>query len=196
MNAWRSVSPLGAASVIAYLAVVATIEASDLVGWQSLAASPAAIAHGRLWLLLTSGLVVEGLPVAQLVVLAVVLAFALARLGAAHLWAVALAAHVGAALVAYAGVGVLWLIDATLVAPREPDYGTSVVMAGELGALAARGGRRAALVVGVASLAGFGVGLVDSSTLANAEHVLGFAIGALAIAVLDRDAVRRAWAAS
>lgn len=176
----------GVVSVLAYLAAVAVIEATGRPDWHSLSASPDAVAHGRVWLMLTSGLVVEGVVWAQLAVLAAVLGLALWRFGALRLWAVALAAHVGSALLAYAAVGVLWLVDASLVDVREPDYGISAVMAGELGALAAGGGRRTALLVGVLALAGFGIGLADASTLANAEHLLAFAIGALTIFLLDR----------
>ncbi len=184
----RSPSPLGMASVALYVVVVAVVEATGWPTWSSLASSPDAIAHGRGWLLLTSGLVVDGIPSVQLVVLAAVLGVALARLGTVRLWIVALSAHVGAALIAYLGVLVLWLVDPGSVDPREPDYGVSVVLAGELGALAVTGGRRMALTVGALALVGFGIGLGESSVLANVEHVLGFAIGAGAIWVLDRPA--------
>ena len=181
----------GVVSVLGYLAAVAVIEATGRPDWHSLSASPDAVAHGRVWLMLTSGLVVEGVVWAQLAVLAAVLGLALWRFGALRLWAVALAAHVGSALLAYAAVGVLWLVDASLVDVREPDYGISAVMAGELGALAAGGGRRTALLVGVLALAGFGIGLADASNWpANAEHLLGFAIGALTILLLDRRRLR------
>jgi hypothetical protein len=181
-----TVTVAGVASVVAYLAAVIVVEVTGSPDWRSLAASPDAVAHGRLWLLLSSGLVVDGVAWVQVLVLAAVLGLALWRFGAARLWAVALAAHVGSALVAYAGVGVLWLADRSLADATEPDYGISVVMAGELGALAVGGGRRTALLVGLLALAGFGVGLADASTLANAEHLLGFAIGAGTLLLLDR----------
>jgi hypothetical protein len=176
----------GAASVAAYLIALAAIEATGIPDWESIASSPAAIAHGRVWLLLSSGLVIEGLPWAQLSVVTVVLVVALRQLGAVRLWIVALTAHLGAALIAYTAVAVLWLVHRSWVDADEPDYGISVVLAGELGALAARGGRRMGLLVGAAALIGFGIGVADSSVLANAEHLLGFGLGALTIAVLDK----------
>ncbi|UGS33951.1 hypothetical protein [Capillimicrobium parvum] len=182
----------GVVSVLAYLAAITAIEATGRPDWHLLAASPDAVAHGRVWTMLSSGLVVEGLASVQVAVLAAVLGLALWRFGALRLWAVAIAAHLGSALLAYAAVGVLWLVDASLVDVREPDYGISAVMAGELGALAAGGGRRTALLVGLLALAGFGIGLADASTLANAEHLLAFAIGALTIVLLDRRRLRPA----
>lgn len=185
---------LGPASVAGYLVALAVIQATGEPDRYSLAASPQAVADGRLWLLLSSGLVIDGLPWAQFAVLAAVLVVALARLGAARLWAVGLIAHVGSALIAYAALGVLWLIDRSLVdgTVHEPDYGVSVLLAGELGALAVAGGRRAALLVGGLAIAGFGIGLADSSALANAEHLLGFALGALTILALERRRLARA----
>jgi membrane associated rhomboid family serine protease len=67
-------------------------------------------------------------------------------------------------------------------------------MAGELGALAAGGGRRMALLVGAAALVGFGIGVADSSALANAEHLLGFGLGALTYVCLDRYMPQRRYA--
>jgi hypothetical protein len=189
-------TPLGAASVAAYLLALALIEATGSPDWEALASSPDEVVHGKVWLLLASGLVIEGLPWLQLTVVAVVLGAALVRLGAARLWTVALCAHVGATLIAYAGVGVLSLLDRSLASGTldEPDYGISVVMAGELGALAAGGGRRMALLVGAAALVGFGIGVADSSALANAEHLLGFGLGALTYVCLDRYMPQRRYA--
>jgi hypothetical protein len=186
-------TPFGAATVAAYLIAIAVIEAGGWPDWEVLASSPHDLVHGQVWTLLTSGLVIEGLPVLQWLVLAVVLAVALVRMGAAWLWTLALAAHVGAALIAYAGVGVLWLIDHSIVTGTvdQPDYGISVVLASMLGALAAGGGRRVAVLVAAAALIGFGIGVADSSVLANTEHLLGFAIGALGYVCLDRYMPRR-----
>jgi hypothetical protein len=183
----RARDRIGLASVVAYLVVVAAIQATGWPDWQSLAASPDQVAHGQLWLLLSSGLVIDGLPWLQFSVLAIVLGLAYVRVGAARLWAAGLVAHVGSALLAYAGIGVLNLLGAeTNGVATEPDYGVSVLLAGELGVIAVSGGRRTALLVGVLGVAGFGIGLADASTLANVEHLLGFLLGAGTILALDR----------
>jgi membrane associated rhomboid family serine protease len=178
----------GPASVGLYLGALAAIQATGRPDWETLTSSADAVAHGKVWLLLSSGLVIDGVPWLQLAVLAAVMVYALVRLGAARLWTVGLSAHVGSALLAYAGLGAIWLVDPTQTNPEEPDYGVSVLFAGLLGALATSGGRRLALVIGVLSLVGFSIGLEDASWLANAEHVLGFAIGAGLNVVLTRRA--------
>ena len=183
----RARDRIGLASVVAYLVVVAFIQAVGWPDWEALAASPDQVAHGRLWLLLSSGLVIDGLPWLQFTVLAIVLVLAYVRVGAARLWAAGLVAHVGSALIAYAGIGVLNLLGADIGdVASEADYGVSVLLAGELGVIAVSGGRRTALLVGVLGVAGFGIGLADSSTLANVEHLIGFGLGAATILALDR----------
>jgi hypothetical protein len=178
---------VGPASIVAYLVAVGVIQATGWPDWESLAASADDVAHGQVWLLLSSGLVIDGLPWLQYTVLVIVLALAYVRVGAARLWIAGLIAHIGAALLAYAGLGVLNLIgigvgDAT----TDPDYGVSVLLAGELGVIAVSGGRRTALLVGVLGVAGFGIGLADADALANVEHLLGFLLGAATILALDR----------
>jgi hypothetical protein len=183
----RARDRIGLASVVAYLVAVAAIQATGWPDWESLAASPDQVADGQIWLLLSSGLVIDGLPWLQFTVLAVVLVLAYLRVGAIRLWTAGLVAHIGSALLAYAGIGVLDLlgVDTGGVA-TEPDYGVSVLLAGELGVIAVSGGKRTALLVGILGVAGFGIGLADSSALANVEHLLGFALGAATILALDR----------
>ena len=94
----RARDRIGLASVVAYLVVVALVQATGTPDWQSLAASAADVAHGQLWLLLSSGLVIDGLPWLQFSVLVVVLALAYTRVGAARLWTAGLVAHIGAGL--------------------------------------------------------------------------------------------------
>lgn len=183
---------MGAALVAAYVAAVAIVQATGEPDWERLASSPAQVADGQVWLLLSSGLVIDGLPWLQLAVLAAVLALAVRRLGGAWTCVVALAAHVGATLIAYAGVGLLWLGDRSAVAGTvdQPDYGVSVVLAGQAGALAATAPSRAwTAAIAATALAVCAVAATTSSALATAEHLLGFAIGA-AIGAQRRFAVQ------
>lgn len=176
----------GPASVGLYLGALVAIQATGRPDWETLASSADAVAHGHVWLLLTSGLVIDRVEWLQLAMLAAVMVVALARLGAARLWTVALSAHVGATLLAYAGVGVIWLIDPFQTDLDEPDYGISVLFAGLLGALATSGTRQLAAIIAIVSVAGFSIGLEDASWLANVEHVLGFLIGAALNLALTR----------
>jgi hypothetical protein len=193
----RARDRIGLASVVAYLLAVAFVQATGTLDWEDLAASADDVAHGQVWLLLSSGFVIDGLPWLQFTVLVIVLALAYVRVGAARLWAAGLTAHIGAALLAYAGLGVLNVLGIDVGdATTDPDYGVSVLLAGELGVIAVSGGRRTALLVGVLGVAGFGVGLADADALANVEHLLGFLLGAATILALDRWRPRTAPAAS
>ncbi|MGB2953727.1 MAG: hypothetical protein WBB74_10125 [Gaiellaceae bacterium] len=155
-----------------------------------LASSPDALAHGKLWLLLTSGFVVAGPPVVQLAAIGVFAWLLLRARGARVLLDAALAGHVGSALVAYAGVAFLLLVDPQLVhhVSSAPDYGVSCVLAGLLGAITAttwqrrRAGHRSRLELGVPLL---GIGVIAALTglspgLSTSEHALAFGLGMLA----------------
>jgi hypothetical protein len=188
---------IGPASVALYLVVVAAIQATGWPDYEALAASPGDVAHGQVWLLVTSGLVIDGVPWLQYAVLVVVMALAYVRAGAARLWTAGLIGHIGSALLAYAGIGLLNLIGVdTGGVADEPDYGVSVLLAAELGVIAVSGGRRTVLLVGLLGLAGFGIGLADSTILANTEHLLGFGLGAGTILLLDLRADRHVSGAS
>ena len=150
-----------------------------------LASTPAGVAAGRAWTLVTSGLVIDGRPVPQLVGAALVVGGVVRGLGGPTFWRVAAAGHVGATLIAYAGIGVLWLGRPADVAGvvHRPDYGISAVWAAALGALlvagVARSGRHrhAYLVASVVFATGF-VALVPlEGELADFEHLLAFVLG-------------------
>jgi len=166
----------------AYLAVVAFG-----ISGPGLHSSADRVADGDLWLLLTSALnVVPELDVPQWILLAASVAVVIWRHGPRLWWSVALAGHVGAAVVSYAVIGLAVALgsgsaDATA---GESDYGISIVLAATLGALAAGGfavpaARRTrtdvgAMVLGLVGLAGmiaFSVGWYDM------QHVIGYAIG-------------------
>jgi hypothetical protein len=189
----------GALLAAAYLLLVAGLELLQRTGgWPrpgALASSPAGIAAGNVWALVTSGLVIDGPPVVQLAGTAVTAFAVLELLGATAFWAAVAIAHLGSAVIAYAGVGVLWLVagadvDAVVDAP---DYGISCVWAGAAGALltavlAARGSRlRIAALVGGAALLVAGA---PGDGLAGVEHGLAFVLGGLTAVALGRRGAR------
>lgn len=164
-------------------------------GWPDpadLASTASGVEHGRVWTLLSSMLPVSEYPAAELAGCALTVAVALRVLGGLRFWAVALASHLGSALIAYAGIAVLWLLDpvAASDAAVEDDYGISAVWLGTIGAITAvlyqEGRRRVALgVAGVAVAASIALG-TDSDWLPVAEHLLALAIGAAVAVALAR----------
>jgi len=182
---------LGAEIAALYLAAVLAVfvveRSTGLVDPGGLASSPAALAAGKVWTLLTSGFLIDGAAAPQLAITAA-LAFGALHCGGSRLfWAAAAAGHIGSTLIAYAGVGLVSLIDQRLVdgVVRSPDYGISCVWAAGLGVVAAgawlRGGRRGRLIAS----ASFGILVavtVYSQGIATVEHGLAWILGA-AVAV-------------
>jgi hypothetical protein len=184
----------------AYLVAVAVLEATrDTAGFPDptdLAASPAAIASGKLWLLFTSALPVAGRPVLglggttvsviEVVGLSLSVAVLVSRHGGAIFWLVAIAGHVGGTLLTYGGVGVLWLVDHDTVSSvvHTLDYGVSAVWLAVLGGLAVSfyGDRRHLLPFAACVAAGL-IGATLFSGFADAEHALAFVLGALVVAL-------------
>jgi hypothetical protein len=187
----RPDSSLERAAVLAAVAWLATSTILTVAwrraGWPDpadLASTASGVEHGRVWTLLSSMLPVSEYPFAELAGCALTVVVALRVLGGLRFWAVALSSHLGSALIAYAGIGVLWLLDpaAASDAAVEDDYGISAVWLGTIGALAAvlydAGRRRAALAVaGTAVAASIAIG-TDSDWLPVAEHLLALTIGA------------------
>jgi hypothetical protein len=149
--------------------------------------TPAALAAGHVWLLLTSALIVSGPPLLELAGLAIAAAVLVSRRGPGAFWRAAIGGHVGATLIAYAGVGILWLTSREVVegVVDQPDYGVSAVWLGVLGAIAANlwcesreGGwtTRHAVMLGVCATAVV-IGAVFFPPLSAAEHTLAFLIG-------------------
>lgn len=187
---------VGAAAAAAWLLCVAAIEAARAASGgptvDDLAATPAGVAAGKAWQLLSSGLLVSGVPVVQLIGATVVVAATIRLLGARRFWVTALVAHVGSALLVYAVVGVLWLLARSHAQGliHKEDFGISCVWLGALGALAAYGlGRRrlraayAALLLGVPALV---LVLLPTGRLAPPEHAAAWLLGAATYAALSR----------
>lgn len=185
---------------MAYLLAVAVIDVlrSDGEGpvVRALASSPSGVASGHVGRLVTSGLVIAGDPGARVLGPLVVAVAALVLLGPSIFWWAAFVGHVLATLVAYAGIGVLWLVDRSAVAAvvDAPDYGISCVVAGSFGVLlAAVVRRRPRVQIGgaIAACAAVAVVAPFGDGLARAEHALAIVLGTLIGLVLER---RDPWA--
>ncbi|HTU15084.1 MAG TPA: hypothetical protein VMF31_07795 [Solirubrobacterales bacterium] len=153
-------------------------------------ASADRVADGRVWLLLTSALnVVVELDEVQWLMLAVVTAAVIYRLGPRLWWTVSLTGHVGSAIISYGLIEIAVALGSgsAEITARESDYGISIVLAAGLGALTAsallareRGdfgaADRAALIAGLAGLAGM---FAVSFGWYDIQHLIGYVIGFL-----------------
>lgn len=190
-----------------YLLCVAVLEVTrGTAGFPDpadLAASPAAIASGKVWLLFTSALPVAEKPVLglgsttvsilEIAGLTLAVALLVRRRGGATFWLAALAGHVGGTLLTYAGVGVLWLVDHDTVrgVVNTLDYGVSAVWLAALGGLAVTawqapgrfGGDRRELLLFTTCVAAGVIGATLFPLLADVEHGLAFALGGLVVAL-------------
>jgi hypothetical protein len=194
------------ALAVSYLVSVTGLEATRLAyGFPSprgFAASPAAIAAGKVWLLATSALLVSGAPalglgptpvsLLELAAFVAAVALLLSWLGGAAFWRAAIVGHVVATLLVYAGVGLIWLASHDLVSGvlHDPDYGVSSIWLAVLGALSIsasermRAGERRGLelaLISACSVAGL-AGATLFSGFVDAEHGFAFAFGALVTA--------------
>ena len=168
------------------IAAIAAVRAADQgrVSVHELACSPAAVAAGRLWTLVTSAFIVDGPPVPQLLMTGVV-AVAVAHLADARAWwLAAIAGHLGATFVAYAGIALVYAVDRGTADAviHAPDYGISAIWAATTGVLLVhlhRGGAHPRVTAAcTAGLLGAFVALVGvDGELADVEHLLAFVIG-------------------
>lgn len=147
-----------------------------------MAATLRAIGEGKLWLLLTSGLVADTPWLPSLIGFAVVLAVALAVLPARQLIAAAGVGQVASTLVVYGALGLTRLVDAHAFAPAVdlPDFGVSATIAAWIGALAAVAWARhdhRLVVAGCFACLGVGLAFRPTLTFLDAEHLVAFAIG-------------------
>ncbi|MEA2255176.1 MAG: hypothetical protein QOG35_1221 [Solirubrobacteraceae bacterium] len=183
------------------VAVLAGLRQIALVDPDALASTPARVAHGEWWGLVTSGLVVEGQPLPQIAGLAIAAVLLIRRAGSGALWRAAATAHVGSAVIAYAVVGLIALATPSAVqrVAEFPDYGISCVCGGILGALAVtavvgvrrHGPRREAALV-LLCVAWLVASVAAWPRLTAAEHLLSFLLGAAVVGVPALRASRRA----
>ena len=163
-----------------------------LVSPADLASSPASLAAGKVWLLLTSGFVVEGPPLPQILALAVLAVLVIRFRGSRTFWTASLAGHVGSTLVVYAVVGLAWWADPHAVAGviHSPDYGISCIWSAGLGAIAAgawaapepRSIRTRRILIPAGALTVLtAVTALSTSEIARSEHLIAFLLGALVV---------------
>ena len=165
----------------AYLAAVVLIAlARAVTGHPSvadLALTPDDLAAGHVWLFATSGTIVNGSVVPQLVALVATIVVCVERFGARFCVVVMFVAHVGATLLAYA-VLLVATGDADGSHNRTFDYGTSAVWLGLLGALMVDWLHRGRRLPAAAACATAVAGAVLFPLMPALEHAFAFALGA------------------
>ena len=186
--------------LVAYLVAVGALQLVRALTGQPhpavLAVSPAQLARGEVWRLATSALPVSRFAFLEIAGAVTAIALAVRAFGLGVFAIAAVLGHVGSTLVAYAGVGVMWLADPHWIGGlvEDADYGISAVWFAALGLLAvALGARRRAL--GVALFGGcvaVSFALLElSDWLAFAEHVLSLCFGAATgVVAMRRRAAR------
>lgn len=171
----RSAAALaGATGAISVVTAINRLGGLDV---RTLAATPQAIADGRIWLLLTSASLADKPAVASILGFFVVGLATLVLCGARVVWLSAALGHVGSALVVYLAITTAHRVVTT------PDYGTSAMIAAWIGAIAYIGWRRGlrvgsiGLVLGAAAIGWLCKG---NLTILDTEHAFALFFGAAA----------------
>jgi hypothetical protein len=160
---------------------------SGVMAVRTVAASPQQIAAGKLWLLVTSGLLVQKPLGLSLVSFAALGALTLIACGYRVLAWSALVGHVLSTLVVYGLLGIGWAASSELFGRiwAAPDYGVSAITAAWLGAVASLAWRssgknraeQALVAIGCLAIAALGWMIRGHLNLLDSEHVLAFATG-------------------
>jgi hypothetical protein len=182
---WPNV--VGLLALVALVSSLTALERSGALSLANLAASPREVADGRVWLLVSNGLIAANPLFWSLLSFCGLGFVTLAVCGSRIFWVAAVVGQTLSTVLAYALIGVGRLLEpgAFHQLVSASDYGVSAISAAWLGALAAAGWRkrsestaRAVIVlscVAAASLAWFvrgrGLNALDS------EHVFAFIIG-------------------
>jgi lambda repressor-like predicted transcriptional regulator len=176
-----------AVSALTTTAGVATLASrSAWLGRSQLAASPRAIAQGRVWLLLTSGVVADRPWLASLLGLAIVAFVALSVARTQLVVLAALAGQVLATLAVYGCVGLSRVLHPGVfhALMNTPDIGLSAIIAAWIGVVAQIfwGRYRSRRARALNALGCIGCGLIGlafrpSLTVLDTEHIVAFALG-------------------
>ncbi len=184
-------SPSAIGLVLAFVLTVSALtaaQAAHAISVEALAASPRNVAAGKVWLLVSSGLVVQSPLALSLLSFTLLALLTLFVCGSQVLWAAAFLGHVCSTLIVYATIGVAGLGDADRVrhVAALQDYGVSAIAAAWLGATAAVAWRRrgprlmdkAPIVLSCLAVALFAWMLRGHLNVLDSEHMLAFGIGA------------------
>jgi hypothetical protein len=167
------------------------------VGVSNMAASPDAIAKGKVWLLLTSGIVADRPWLASLIGFAIVATVALAVAPLRIVVAAAVAGQVLATLAVYGVLGVARAFDHGAFASllHTPDIGLSAIIAAWIGVVSHAywqryRARRAHVlnVLGCIGCALIGFAFRPDVTALDSEHIVAFALGVVIAAWWPSDA--------
>jgi hypothetical protein len=198
--------PVSAATLGGLITVVTAVtaaQASGVIALRSIAASPQQIASGRLWLLVTSGLLVQKPFAVSLLSFAALGVLTLALCGyRVFAWS-AVVGHVLSTLVVYACLAVVWAASPEAFGQTwsAPDFGVSAVSAAWLGAVASvawrrAGGRvvaRASIFVACLAVAAIGWLIRGHLNVLDSEHGFAFAVGAAVSWLLARETALTTW---
>ncbi|TMK24987.1 MAG: hypothetical protein E6G64_16630, partial [Actinobacteria bacterium] len=121
-------------------------KSAGAVSLNQIAASPHRIGEGKLWLLITSGLLVKRPIALSMLSFAGLAVLTLGVCGQRILWSAALIGHIASTLLVYLAVAGYRLSepDAFQASFAAPDYGVSAISAAWLGAVATVAWRRRA----------------------------------------------------
>lgn len=182
-----------ASACVVVLVTAATLASrAGIVSADALSASPQRIEHGKVWLLISNGLLVQR-PLALCLFSFVLLIFLTPVVCGTRVFvAAAVVGHIGSTLLAYSLVGGVSAVDPGAVRSlvSYPDYGVSAIEAAWIGAIAAtvwqRRGQtrlgRALVVAACLAVAGIAYSVRSDLTLLDTDHFFAFVIGATFVA--------------
>jgi hypothetical protein len=180
-------------SAVGWMVAVAVVSVAARArpGWVvSLAASPERVREGKLWYLVSSGMLVDRPIAISLVCFVVLGVLALLVCGVATFWQAVFLGQVAATIFVYAAIGVIrWIVPAAFQsAVSSPDFGVSTISAAWLGAIAvvgwrSRGQTRAGkcwIAVSCVAAGLFAYSVRPDITALSSEHPVAFVLGVAA----------------
>jgi hypothetical protein len=192
----RIVGTAAATAVVGGSTAANRLAGAPLSWW---AATPRAVGNGKLWLLVTSGVLADNPWLPSLLGFAIVLVVALHVLSVPQVIGAAALGQIASALLVYGIVGAAHSVDPHVFRSLlgYEDYGVSAIIAAWIGAIARVGWRKYPTVRGRAAVAAgcvvcllVGLAFRPDVNFLDSEHLVAFAIGAaVASTIPGRTAV-------